>query len=247
MEGVAGADGIVVGRVYRLADGEMPSGARVARRSRTGRGRRSRRSRHGSGRPSGRLRAAGRTEEAEILEAGQLMADDPSLLAEVEALAASRSAAGRPAGGDRAPGCAAGGDSGPVPGGACRRRPPAGPAGGAPGPHPNLQPPPQPSPTGRRGEDRQVPCALPSPSQGVGKPMFARAAEGLLGRRVRSSRSSSWRGTSGRPTWRKIELEGLGGRRDRAGRGLGDLTRGDRGALAGRSAGGRAWCGRAGR
>jgi phosphoenolpyruvate-protein kinase (PTS system EI component) len=93
LTGLAGADGIVVGPVHRLADDEIPAGgeggpaeqerARAALQAVAAR----------LGEASECLRATERSEEAEILEASQLMAEDPSLLAEVEALAASRPAA----------------------------------------------------------------------------------------------------------------------------------------------------------
>ena len=93
LAGVAGADGIVVGPVYRLADVEMPAegagGPEEQARALTALQAVAAR----LGEASARMRTAGRTEEAEILEAGQLMAEDPSLLAEVEALADGQSAA----------------------------------------------------------------------------------------------------------------------------------------------------------
>ena len=92
LRGVAGSDGIVVGPVHVLRDVEAPIGeggpeeqARAVAALQAVAAR--------LGEASGRLRAAGRTDEAEIVEASQLMADDPSLLAEVEELAAARPAA----------------------------------------------------------------------------------------------------------------------------------------------------------
>src|SRR5688572_771660 len=90
--GIGGADGIAIGPVYRLADVVLPDGGTggpheqaqalaalqtVAQRL---------------GAASERLRATGRTDEAEMVETSQMMAEDPSLLADVETLAASRPA-----------------------------------------------------------------------------------------------------------------------------------------------------------
>jgi phosphoenolpyruvate-protein kinase (PTS system EI component) len=93
LEGAPGAAGIVIGMAYVLADVTMPAG--------------------GGGGPDEQAKALAalqavasrlgeavhyllgiaRADEAAILEASQLMAEDPSLIAEVEALAASRPAA----------------------------------------------------------------------------------------------------------------------------------------------------------
>jgi phosphoenolpyruvate-protein kinase (PTS system EI component) len=92
LHGVAGADGIVVGPIHRLLDVEIPPGGEGGpaeqARARTA----IQRVAALLGEASSRLRAAGRTDQAEIVETSQLMAEDPSLLAEVEALAASRPA-----------------------------------------------------------------------------------------------------------------------------------------------------------
>ena len=92
LAGVGASDGIVVGQVHLLADVVAPNPdtrgcggpdeqARAAGALQTVAAR--------LGEASLRLRAAGRDDDAEILEASQMMADDPSLLDEVTALAAT--------------------------------------------------------------------------------------------------------------------------------------------------------------
>jgi phosphoenolpyruvate-protein kinase (PTS system EI component) len=92
LSGVAGSDGVVVGPVHRLIDVEIPvegaGGPAEQARARAA----LQRVATLLGEASRRLRAAGRTDEAEIVETSRLMAEDPSLQAEVEALAESRPA-----------------------------------------------------------------------------------------------------------------------------------------------------------
>jgi phosphoenolpyruvate-protein kinase (PTS system EI component) len=92
LSGVAGSHGIAIGTVYRLVDVEVPASGTggPAEQARSLAALQAVAARLGAA--SERLQAAGRTDEAEILATGQLMADDPSLLAEVEALAANRPA-----------------------------------------------------------------------------------------------------------------------------------------------------------
>ena len=93
LQGVGGSDGIAIGPVWLLAEPEHPiAGAGgPAEQARALAALQEVAARLGMA--SDRLRATGRTDDAEILEASQLMAEDPSLLAEVEALAAHQPAA----------------------------------------------------------------------------------------------------------------------------------------------------------
>jgi phosphoenolpyruvate-protein kinase (PTS system EI component) len=92
LQGVAGSDGIVIGPAYLLADVDVhrggAGGPAEQRRAREALEQAAAR----LGAASEHLRAAGHHDEAEILETSRLMAGDPTLLAEVETLAASRSA-----------------------------------------------------------------------------------------------------------------------------------------------------------
>src|SRR5215211_3361378 len=93
LHGVAGAEGIVVGPVHRLAEVEIPAGGEGGPEEQRQAAAALQAVATRLGEASARLRAAGRNDEAEILETSQLMAEDPSLLAEVEAIAANRPAA----------------------------------------------------------------------------------------------------------------------------------------------------------
>jgi phosphoenolpyruvate-protein kinase (PTS system EI component) len=92
LQGIGAADGIVVGPVYRVVDVDVPSGGAGGPAEQASATRALRAVAERLGAAASRLREAGRTDEAEIVEASQLMADDPTLLADVDALAASRPA-----------------------------------------------------------------------------------------------------------------------------------------------------------